>query len=99
MGDGEQDLDCGDGDGDGDADRDGFLSGELERLILSGDAKQLSIRERLLGATFALRGTDSQPRRADNRGGGYERFAMRPSTKNSRTERNTGPLTNPIYSK
>lgn len=98
MGDGEQDLDCGDGDGDGDADRDGFLSGELERLILSGDAKQLSIRERLLGATFALRGTDSQPRRAD-RVGGYERFAMEPSTKNSRTEGNTGPLTYPIYSK
>ena len=41
MGDGEQDLDCGDGDGDGDADRDGFLSGELERLILSGDAEPL----------------------------------------------------------
>ena len=58
MGDGEQDLDRGDGDGDGDgdADRDGFLSGELERLILSGDAERLSIRERLLGATFALRG-------------------------------------------
>ena len=60
MGDGEQDLDCGDGDGDGDADRDGFLSGELELLILSGDAERLSIRERLLGATFALRG-DRQP--------------------------------------
>ena len=60
MGDGEQDLDCGDGDGDGDADRDGCLSGELELLILSGDAERLSIRERLLGATFALRG-DRQP--------------------------------------
>ena len=99
MGDGEQDLDCGDGDGDGDADRDGCLSGELELLILSGDAERLSIRERLLGATSALRGTDSQPRTADNRGGDYERFAMKPSTKNSRTEGNTGPLTYPIYSK